>query len=61
MAGLERLGTTRMRQYVLAWINEWDMVRLDASYRPDTVVAPVRFSYAEQPELDVGTGSERQE
>lgn len=53
VAGLERLGTTRMRQYVRAWINEWDLVRLDSSYRPQTEVAPVVFSYAEQPDLDV--------
>ena len=32
--GLERLGTTRMRQYVRAWINEWDLVRLDPAFRP---------------------------
>jgi len=53
VAGLERLGTTRMRQYVRAWINEWDLVRLDPSYRPHTEVAPVVFSYAEQPDLEV--------
>ena len=50
--GLERLGTTRMRQYVRAWINEWDLVRLDPSYRPRSEVAPVTFSYAEQPDLE---------
>ncbi len=53
VAGLERLGTTRMRQYVRAWINEWDLVRLDPSYRPRTEVAALTFSYAEQPDPDV--------
>ena len=53
VTGLERLGTTRMRQYVRAWINEWDLVRLDPTYDPRTEVAPVTFSYAEQPDLDV--------
>lgn len=53
VAGLERLGTTRMRQYVRAWINEWDLVRLDPSFRPRTEVAEVLFSYAEQPDLEV--------
>jgi hypothetical protein len=24
--GLERLGATRMRQYVRAWINEWEIL-----------------------------------
>lgn len=52
VAGLERLGATRMRQYVRAWINEWDLFRLDPAYQPDTEVAHVRFSYDEQPELD---------
>ncbi len=50
--GLERLATTRMRQYVRAWINEWDLVRLDPAFRPDSQVTPVAFSYDEQPELD---------
>ena len=27
--GLERLPSNRMRQYVRAWINEWDLLRLD--------------------------------
>jgi hypothetical protein len=40
-------------QYVRAWINEWDLVRLDPSDHPRTEVAPITFSYAEQPELDV--------
>ena len=51
--GLERLGTTRMRQYVRAWINEWDLVRLDPAFHPSTEVAPVVFRYGEQPELEV--------
>ena len=50
--GLERLGATRMRQYVRAWINEWDLVRLDPAFHPQTQVAPVAFSYAEQPDLE---------
>lgn len=50
--GLERLGATRMRQYVRAWINEWDLTRLDADFVPETTVTPVLTSYAEQPELD---------
>ena len=53
-SGLERLGATRMRQYVRAWINEWDLLRLDPGFRPQTEVAPVVFSYAEQPDLDGG-------
>ena len=52
VAGLERLGATQMRQYVRAWINEWDLVRLDPSYRPQTEVAPLTMTYDEQPDLD---------
>lgn len=55
VAGLERLGATRMRQYVRAWINEWDLVRLDPSYRPQTDVAALTFSYDEDPDLETGT------
>jgi hypothetical protein len=33
--GLERLPSNRMRQYVRAWINEWDLRRLDPSYDPE--------------------------
>jgi hypothetical protein len=52
VAGLERLGATRMRQYVRAWINEWDLVRLDPDYRPVTDVVDVPGDYRELAELD---------
>jgi hypothetical protein len=45
--GLERLGATRMRQYVRAWINAWDLLRLDPDYQPDTQIVELRTSYAE--------------
>ncbi|HVM26361.1 MAG TPA: BREX system ATP-binding domain-containing protein [Mycobacteriales bacterium] len=48
--GLERLGATRMRQYVRAWINAWDLVRLDPQHAPDTEVVEVRSSYDEDEE-----------
>lgn len=51
VAGLERLGATRMRQYVRAWINEWDLLRLDPGYRPETEVIDVASDYAEDPDL----------
>jgi hypothetical protein len=34
--GLARSASNRMRQYVRAWINEWDLIRLDPSYLPRT-------------------------
>lgn len=52
VGGLERLGATRMRQYVRAWINEWDMVRLDPGYRPDTEIVDLRSDYREDPRLE---------
>jgi hypothetical protein len=50
--GLERLGATRMRQYVRAWINEWDLVRLDPGFRPETEVLDVASDYREDPDLE---------
>lgn len=52
VTGLERLGATRMRQYVRAWINEWDLVRLDPGYRPDTKMIEVSSDYREDPDLE---------
>jgi hypothetical protein len=56
VAGLERLGATRMRQYVRAWINEWDLVRLDPHYRPQTETVEVASDYREDEVYDGGTG-----
>ena len=50
--GLERLGATRMRQYVRAWINAWDLIRLDPDYRPATEIVEVQASYEEQEAFD---------
>jgi len=52
VAGLERLGATRMRQYVRAWINEWDLIRLDPQYRPQTETVDVVSNYREDAALD---------
>ena len=52
--GLERLGATRMRQYVRAWINEWDLVRLDPAYEPATELVETVSDYREQPDLTAG-------
>jgi hypothetical protein len=52
VGGLERLGATRMRQYVRAWINEWDMVRLDPGYRPETEIVDLPSDYREDPQLE---------
>ncbi|MEP7036381.1 MAG: hypothetical protein ABI934_12390, partial [Actinomycetota bacterium] len=55
VAGLEQLGATRMRQYVRAWINEWDLIRLDPGYEPITDVVDVPTDYREVAELNDDT------
>ncbi len=52
VAGLERLGATRMRQYVRAWINEWDLVRLDPAFRPQSVAVDIASDYREDSDLE---------
>jgi hypothetical protein len=52
VTGLERLGATRMRQYVRAWINEWDLVRLDPQYEPEIEMTDVLTDYREDPDLE---------
>ena len=50
--GLERLGATRMRQYVRAWINEWDLIRLDPAFRPQTEAVSITSDYREDTALE---------
>ncbi len=52
VSGLERLGATRMRQYVRTWINEWDLIRLDPSYQPETEMIDIASDYREDPDLE---------
>ena len=54
VAGLERLGATRMRQYVRAWINEWDLTRLDPTFRPQSVAVEITSDYREDSDLEGG-------
>ena len=50
--GLERLPSNRMRQYVRAWINEWDLVRLDPTYKPSSISSEVHIDFSESAELE---------
>jgi P-loop Domain of unknown function (DUF2791) len=59
--GLERLGATRMRQYIRAWINEWDLVRLDVAFVPQTVTVDVASDYREDKDLEGGAQEESEE
>jgi hypothetical protein len=41
-----------MRQYVRRWINEWDLRRLDPTYRADTMISDLAMDYSEDPDLE---------
>jgi hypothetical protein len=48
----ELLSTTRIRQYVRRWINEWDLKRLYPEYRPDITVGDLAVDYSVKAELE---------
>ena len=50
--GLERLPSNRMRQYVRAWINAWDLRRLDSSYQPEITKSEVLIDFTEDAALE---------
>jgi hypothetical protein len=50
--GLERLPSNRMRQYVRAWINEWDLRRLDPSYEPEMTAAELVVDLSEDTDVE---------
>jgi len=52
---IEHLGSNIMRQYVRGWITEWDLTRLDKSYRPEIEVEPLEQDYKEDKDLEVET------
>jgi hypothetical protein len=41
-----------MRQYVRAWINEWDLLRLDPAYRPEISAAELAVDLSTDSELE---------
>ncbi len=47
--------TQSMREYVRAWINQWDLRRLDPTYQPEIEVDHVKTDYSEDPELETAT------
>ncbi len=52
VAGLERLPSNRMRQYVRAWINEWDLRRLDPGYQPEVTAVELVVDLSEDAEME---------
>jgi hypothetical protein len=41
-----------MRQYVRAWINEWDLIRLDPGFAPETETVEIAMDYREDADLE---------
>ena len=52
VSGLERLPSNRMRQYVRAWISEWDLRRLDPDYVPETELGELVVDLSEDAALE---------
>ncbi len=42
-----------MRQYVRAWINEWDLVRLDPEFQPQSEAVSINSNYKEDSSLEI--------
>jgi len=58
VSSVERLGTTRMREYVKGWITEWDLKRLDPGYNPEIEGTELKPDYTEDPNLQVPSEEE---
>ena len=53
VSAVEKLSSTRMREYVRGWITEWDLRRLYPEAQLDIEIVDVRQSYEEDQEADV--------
>jgi hypothetical protein len=51
-------GSRSMRQYVRSWINEWDLRRLDPSYRPVIEIEELKTEYSEDTDLEQSSDPE---
>ncbi|MDH5775279.1 MAG: ATP-binding protein [Nitrospirota bacterium] len=49
---IERLSSTRMREYVKGWITEWDLKRLDPSLKVEIELSEIKQDYSEDIELE---------
>ncbi len=49
---IERLSSTRMREYVKGWITEWDLNRLDPTQKVEIELTEIRQDYSEDIELE---------
>ena len=49
---IERLSSTRMREYVKGWITEWDLKRLDPDRKVEIELTEMKQDYSEDVELE---------
>ena len=49
---IERLSSTRMREYVKGWITEWDLKRLDPDQQVEIELTEIKQDYSEDVELE---------
>jgi hypothetical protein len=49
---IERLSSTRMREYVKGWITEWDLKRLDPTKQVELELTEIKQDYSEDIELE---------
>ena len=52
VSAVEKLSSTRMREYVRGWITEWDLRRLYPEAQLDIEIVDVRQNYEEDQELE---------
>jgi hypothetical protein len=55
VSAVEKLSSTRMREYVRGWITEWDLRRLYPDAQLDIEMLEVRPTYDEDQELEAAT------
>ena len=58
VSAVEKLSSTRMREYVRGWITEWDLRRLFPEAQLDIEILDVQQSYEEDQEFETGIGEE---
>lgn len=58
VSAVEKLSSTRMREYVRGWITEWDLRRLYPDAQLDIEILEVRQTYEEDQELEATTADD---
>ncbi len=58
VSSVEKLSSTRMREYVRGWITEWDLRRLYPEAQLDIAIEDVRQTYDEDQELEASLPDE---